>query len=75
MSGGGRESEGEVGRVKGAGVKTNSKTSRSHSVGIANENGDSIDLDQVTWYNSILICMLHILIYVFFYFNKFWISN
>ncbi|XP_004514409.1 protein CROWDED NUCLEI 1 isoform X2 [Cicer arietinum] len=46
MSGGGRESEGEVGRVKGAGVKTNSKTSRSHSVGIANENGDSIDLDQ-----------------------------
>ena len=48
VSGGGRESEGEVGRAKDAAVNIDSKPSHSHSVGITNENGDSIDLDQVS---------------------------
>ncbi|KAK7340780.1 hypothetical protein VNO77_21493 [Canavalia gladiata] len=45
-SGGGKESEGEVDRVKDTeeGV-VDSKTSLSHSVGITNENGGSIHLD------------------------------
>lgn len=46
VSGGGKESEEEVGRAKDAGVNIDSKPSHSHSVGITNENGDSIDLDQ-----------------------------
>ncbi|RZB54046.1 protein CROWDED NUCLEI 1-like [Glycine soja] len=47
MSGGGKESQGEVDRVKdtGEGI-VDSKTSHSHSVGITNENGGSIHLEQ-----------------------------
>ncbi|CAK8540885.1 unnamed protein product [Lathyrus sativus] len=41
VSGGGKESEGEVGRAKAA-----AEASHSHSVGITNEIGGSIDLDQ-----------------------------
>jgi len=48
VSGGGKESEGEVGRAKDAGVNTYSKPSHSHSVDITNENRDSIELDQVS---------------------------
>jgi len=49
MSGGGKESQGEVDRVKdtGEGI-VDSKTSHSHSVGITNENGGSIHLEQVS---------------------------
>jgi hypothetical protein len=61
VSGGGKESEGEVGRVKDGGVN-NSKTSHSHSVGITNENGGGIGHDQVSFvYSSILIGTLPIL--------------
>ncbi|KAL5177064.1 Protein CROWDED NUCLEI 1 [Glycine soja] len=47
MSGGGKESQGEVDRVKDTeeGI-VDSKTSHSHSVGITNENGESIHLEQ-----------------------------
>ncbi|TKY64972.1 CROWDED NUCLEI 1 [Spatholobus suberectus] len=47
MSGGGKESQGEVDRVKDTeeGI-VDSKTSHSHSVGITNENGASIHLEQ-----------------------------
>lgn len=48
VSAGGKESEGEVGRAKDAGVNIHSKPSHSHSVGITNENEDSIDIDQVS---------------------------
>ncbi|KAL5082806.1 hypothetical protein RYX36_011227 [Vicia faba] len=41
VSGGGKESDGEVGRAKAA------EASHSHSVGITNEIGGSIDLDEV----------------------------
>lgn len=46
MSGGGKESEGEVDRQKDEGGNVYSRTSQSHSVGVTNENGGSIDLDQ-----------------------------
>ncbi|GAU14102.1 hypothetical protein TSUD_169270 [Trifolium subterraneum] len=45
VSGGGKESKGDVGRVKDGGVN-NSKTSHSHSVGITNENDGGIGHDQ-----------------------------
>lgn len=48
VSGGGKEGEGEVGPAKAA------EASHSHSVGITNEIGGSIDLDQV----SLIICFL-----------------
>lgn len=44
MSGGGKESQGEVDRVKDTIV--DSKASHSHSVGVTNENGGSIHLEQ-----------------------------
>ncbi|KAK2359731.1 protein CROWDED NUCLEI [Trifolium repens] len=47
VSGGGKESEGEVGRVKDAEGVNNSKASHSHSVGITNEKGGGIGHDQV----------------------------
>lgn len=54
MSGGGKESEGEVDRQKDAeGGNVYSRTSQSHSVGVTNQNGGSIDLDQVS-----LVCIL-----------------
>ncbi|RDX99236.1 Protein CROWDED NUCLEI 1 [Mucuna pruriens] len=47
MSGGGKESQGEVDRVKDTEeIIVDSKTSHSHSVGITNENGGSIHLEQ-----------------------------
>jgi hypothetical protein len=62
VSGGGKESEGQVGRVKDAERVNNSKTSHSHSVGITNENGGGIGHDQVSFvYSSILIGTLPIL--------------
>lgn len=48
MSGGGKESEGEVDRVKDTEGNVYSKTSHSHSVGVTNENGGSIDLEEVS---------------------------
>nr|KYP35721.1 Putative nuclear matrix constituent protein 1-like protein [Cajanus cajan] len=47
MSGGGKESQGEVDRVKDTeeGI-VDAKASHSHSVGITNENGGSIHLEQ-----------------------------
>lgn len=54
ISGGSKESEGEVDRVKDAEEGfVYSKTSRSHSVGVSNENGGSIHLVQVSLVYSI----------------------
>lgn len=47
MSGGGKESQGEVDRIKDTEERiVDSKASHSHSVGITNENGGSIHLEQ-----------------------------
>lgn len=51
MSDGGKESQGEVDRVKDTGegiVDSKTSHSHSHSVGITNENGGSIHLEQVS---------------------------
>lgn len=66
VSGGGKEGEGEVGPAKAA------EASHSHSVGITNEIGGSIDLDEVKLdyllFNWAPCAYIYSLFYSFYYF-------